>query len=204
MIWAGKDVLRDEVTAFKKDRIVAAAGQLFFEKGYALTTLDDVAQFLSVTKPSIYQHFSSKLELLSAVCGMTTAYASGIAQLALNETGSPRDRLSRLVTTLALEVMEGRIALAVCFREEKHLPPAGLRRLQDDRRRFNRALTLLLEEGCAKGEFTIGDVNSTSQAITGLTTWIFTWYRPNGPMSQADIAGEAATLALRLVGAKPL
>jgi len=60
------------------------------------TTLDDVAQFLSVTKPSIYQHFSSKLKLFSAVSGMTTAYASGIAQLALNETGSPTERLSQI------------------------------------------------------------------------------------------------------------
>ena len=197
-------MLRDEITAFKKDRIIAAAGQLFFEKGYALTTLDEVAQVLSVTKPSIYQHFSSKLELLSAVCGMTTAFASGIAQLALDEAGSPTDRLARMVTTLALEVMEGRIALAVCFREEKHLPPAGLRRLQDDRRRFKRALRLLLQEGCAKGEFTIGDMNSASQAITGLTTWIFMWYRPDGTMQQGEIAAEAATLALRLVGVRPL
>jgi len=194
-------VLKDEVIAYKKERIIDAAGQLFFEKGYALTTLDDIAAALSVRKPFLYQFFAGKLELLSEVCGKTTAYASSIAQSALDGAGSPTVRLSRMVRALALEIIKGRIALAVCFREEKHLPPEGLRRLQDDRRRFIRALRLLLEEGRGKGEFSFPDANATAQAITGMTTWIYIWYRPDGAMQPDELAAETAAMALRLVGA---
>ena len=194
--------MRDEVIAFKRDRVIDAAERLFFEKGYALTTLDEIAQSLSVRKPFIYQFFSSKLELLSAVCEKTTAYASSIAQLAVDETGSPKARLSRMITSLALEVIKGRMALAVCFREEKHLPPAGLRRLQDDRRRFSRALRRLLDEGKAGNEFAFADVNTAAQAITGMTTWLYAWYQPDGPKQPAVIADEIATLAIRLVEAR--
>jgi AcrR family transcriptional regulator len=196
------DMLRDEIFNLKKNHILDVAGQLFYDRGYALTTLDEIAQGLGVTKPILYQFFPSKIEILSGVCGRTTAFAGGIAQLALDEEGSPTRRLTNMVHLLALEVIKGRIALAVCFREEKHLPPDGLKRLQDDRRKFNRALRLLLEQGQAAGEFTVRDVTVALQAITGLATWIYTWYQPGGKLTPEAIANESVVLVLRLVGAQ--
>jgi AcrR family transcriptional regulator len=198
------DHLRDEIFNLKKNHILDVAGQLFYDRGYALTTLDEIAQRLGVTKPVLYQFFPSKIEILSGVCGRTTAFAGGIAQLALDEEGSPTRRLTSLVQMLALEVIQGRISLAVCFREEKHLPADGLKRLQDDRRKFNRALRLLLKQGQDAGEFAIGDPTVALQAITGLATWIYTWYRPGGKLTPAAIADESVALVLRLVGAQPV
>ena len=43
--------IRDEVTALKRERTLGAAVDLFYEKGYENTTLDEVAERLGVTKP---------------------------------------------------------------------------------------------------------------------------------------------------------
>jgi AcrR family transcriptional regulator len=55
----------------RRDQLFAVALELFAERGYRATTMDDIAEAAGVTKPLLYQHFSSKralyLELVDAV-----------------------------------------------------------------------------------------------------------------------------------------
>ena len=60
--------MRDEIQAFKRERILQEAVSLFYERGFTGTTLDDIAHQLGVTKPFIYTHFRSKTDLLAAIC----------------------------------------------------------------------------------------------------------------------------------------
>jgi len=48
-------------------RILDAAYELFYRMGFARVSVDDVAAFAEVTKRTLYYHFRSKDELLSAV-----------------------------------------------------------------------------------------------------------------------------------------
>jgi AcrR family transcriptional regulator len=47
-------------------RILESAYSLFLEKGYRHTTMDDIANSLSMSKKTLYKYFPGKLELLSA------------------------------------------------------------------------------------------------------------------------------------------
>ncbi|MGA0597707.1 TetR/AcrR family transcriptional regulator [Enterovirga sp. CN4-39] len=194
--------LKEEALEFKKNRILEVASELFFRKGFTRTTLEEIATALSVTKPFIYQYYATKADLLADVCLRTTALAAERARLARENRGTPTERLRRFVNSLAHEVIKGRIYLAVYFREEQHLPEAARLKLQEDHRRFNRALMDLLEEGRASGEFTISDPLVAMQAITGMTTWAFFWFRPDGRLTAEAVADEMALLAMRAVGAR--
>lgn len=194
--------LKKEALEFKKSRILEVAGELFFDQGFTRTTLDQIASALSVTKPFIYQFYATKADLLADVCLRTTALAADRARLARENRGTPTERLRCFVNNLAHEVIKGRIYLAVYFREEQHLPEEAKLRLQDDHRRFNRALRELLEEGQASGEFSISDPLVAMQAITGMTTWAFFWFRPDGRLTADAVADEMALLAMRSVGAR--
>lgn len=69
----------------RRRQLFAVALALFAERGYRATTMDDVAEAAGVTKPLVYQHFSSKRalylelvdsvarELLEALAGATAA-----------------------------------------------------------------------------------------------------------------------------------
>lgn len=50
-----------------KSRIVSAAWQLFYEKGYNGTTVDDIIALSGTSKGSFYYYFSSKDELLNTL-----------------------------------------------------------------------------------------------------------------------------------------
>ena len=51
----------------RRELIEAAAARLFAERGYAGTTLDDIAAEAHVTKPMVYRHFDSKKALCLAL-----------------------------------------------------------------------------------------------------------------------------------------
>ena len=55
----------------RRQQLVATALELFARRGYRSTTMDDIAEAAGVTKPLVYQHFSSKralyLELVNSI-----------------------------------------------------------------------------------------------------------------------------------------
>ena len=55
----------------RRQQLVAVALELFARRGYRATTMDDIAEAAGVTKPLVYQHFSSKralyLELVDSI-----------------------------------------------------------------------------------------------------------------------------------------
>jgi len=55
---------RSESKARTRRRLIAEAERLFVEKGYAATSLEQVARAAEVTKGAIYGHFANKEELL--------------------------------------------------------------------------------------------------------------------------------------------
>src|SRR5436190_22198533 len=63
--------------------ILDASAVMFHEKGYDRTSLDDIAKALSVTKPSLYYHFSNKEEILLEC--VTAAYVHLQEEIALRD-----------------------------------------------------------------------------------------------------------------------
>ncbi|MGH3818112.1 MAG: TetR/AcrR family transcriptional regulator, partial [Pseudonocardiaceae bacterium] len=54
---------RDE----RRAQLLAAATDVFVNNGYHATVMDDIAERAGVSKPVLYQHFPSKLELYLAL-----------------------------------------------------------------------------------------------------------------------------------------
>jgi AcrR family transcriptional regulator len=50
-----------------RERILDTAAELFAERGYAGTSIRDIAERLDVTKAALYYHFTSKSEILHAL-----------------------------------------------------------------------------------------------------------------------------------------
>ena len=52
-------------------RILDAAQQLFLERGFHSTSIDEIAETAPASKPTIYAHFPGKEALFTAVVGRT-------------------------------------------------------------------------------------------------------------------------------------
>ena len=193
--------MRDEILAYKRDRILQEAVKLFYERGFTGTTLDDIAAELGVTKPFIYTHFRSKVELLAALCQPTIEMSLEAVAKAAEAPGTPTERLYRAMADFAKVVLQRQANIAIFFREEKNLSREALDAINMLRKKFDRDLSGLLREGVAVGEFAIPDVNVTALALGGMISWAYTWHRPEGRLSLDDVCGTLADLALKMVGA---
>src|SRR5215469_14567836 len=175
---------------------------LAYERGFTGTTLDDIAAELGVTKPFIYTHFRSKTDLLAALCKPTIELSLEAVQRAAKSTGSPTQRLHRAIADFTQVVLSRQANIAIYFREEKNLAPDALTEINALRKKFDRVLSNLLNEGIAAGEFDITDVNLAALAIGGMISWAYTWHRPEGRLAIDDMCQRMADLALQMVGAR--
>lgn len=195
--------IRDEVAALKRERTIAAAVELFYERGYENTTLDAVAERLGVTKPFIYAHFSAKTELLAEICSRGIASSLAAMDSVLRLDRAPAEKLAELGRRFVTAVLESQKHIAIFAREEKNLPPKDFERISAMRRDFDRKLSDLLAEGAASGEFRLADARLTALAIGGMVSWAYVWYRANGRLTLAELAEEMSALVLALAGAAP-
>jgi TetR/AcrR family transcriptional regulator, cholesterol catabolism regulator len=195
--------MRNEILAYKRERILEEAVKLFYERGFTGTTLDDIATELGVTKPFIYTHFRSKVQLLEAICRPTIEMSLEAIQQAAAMEGDATHRLHNGIVSFAQVILQRQANIAVYFREEKNLSKAGLDEINALRKRFDKTLSELLAEGEASGEFTIPDVSVAALAIGGMVSWAYTWHRPDGRLTVDEVCLNMGALALQMVGATP-
>jgi AcrR family transcriptional regulator len=89
----GNRLPRDE----RRGQLLQAASEVFVERGYHAAGMDEIADRAGVSKPVLYQHFSSKLELYLAVLAKHVEnLVSGVRQ-ALRTTTDNRQRLRAAV-----------------------------------------------------------------------------------------------------------
>jgi len=194
--------MRDEILAYKRERILEEAVKLFYERGFTGTTLDDIAAELGVTKPFIYTHFRGKVDLLAALCKPTIELSLEAVANAAAAPGSPTNRLHQAITDFTKVVLQRQANIAIYFREEKNLSAEGLAEINALRKRFDRVLSDLLAEGIASGEFDIPDPSLAALALGGMISWAYTWHRPGGRLTIDEMARQMADLALRMAGAR--
>jgi AcrR family transcriptional regulator len=75
--------------------IVEAASRLFATRGYANTSLDQVAAEAGVTKPIVYRHFHSKKELHLTLLALHRDELLGTLAEAMRAPGALADRVRR-------------------------------------------------------------------------------------------------------------
>jgi len=141
--------------------IVAAALELFVERGFAATKLADVARRAGVTKGTVYLYFDSKEALFKAVVRETIVpvIAQGEA-LAQSFAGSARELLEQLVREYWRLIGETKLAgIPKLMMAEAATFPELTRFYYDEVvTRGHRLMAGVIERGIKSGEFRSVDV----------------------------------------------
>jgi AcrR family transcriptional regulator len=96
MSFLGKLRFKDQAFKLREDAILDATTKLLAAKGFDLITMDDVAEAVGLSKPSLYKHFKSKEDLVTEA--MVRLVDEALAYLEkLPDTMSPLERLRSLL-----------------------------------------------------------------------------------------------------------
>ena len=81
----------------RRAQLLAAAKAVFVTQGYHAAAMDDIAVEAGVSKPVLYQHFPSKLELYLALLGESAADMVRLVRAALAATSDNHERVDNAV-----------------------------------------------------------------------------------------------------------
>lgn len=102
-----------EEAAITRATLLKTALSVFSAKGYAATTLDDVAKAAKVTRGAIYWHFKSKADLYNTLVQEFSARGDIVVQEAAGEGGTLIDILRRIFVRICTVIEEDKELRAV-------------------------------------------------------------------------------------------
>jgi AcrR family transcriptional regulator len=105
----------------RRETIIAAAAELFSERGFSGTGIDAIGEAAGITGPGVYRYFENKNQVLSEVASRgIEQLIAGVADI-VADTADPTDTLDALTQNLARSIVRNRAAYAVLLREQHHL-----------------------------------------------------------------------------------
>jgi AcrR family transcriptional regulator len=176
---------RDPAT--KREAILATAAQLFLEKSYGRTSLNDVAQRLSITKPAIYHYFRSKEHILVECYRLGTAMISETLDQIAAHCGTGLEKVAAFIDSYA-NIMTVNFGRCVMRLDEGDLSSDARAEIRARKKTVDRRLRSFIQEGIEDGSITPCDPKLAAFSIAGALNWICMWYEPGGALSPEEIA----------------
>jgi AcrR family transcriptional regulator len=141
---------------------------LFYERGYHATGMDEIGETAGVTGPAIYRHFTSKEDLLaSAVDRAITQIMARVHDIVEHADG-PEETLRELVHNFIRAALNKPALVSLVMSERRVLPPAVVATFDRASREhidsFVQALT------AARPKWTAGEVDLAVGAVFALLT----------------------------------
>jgi AcrR family transcriptional regulator len=184
---------RREPTTLRKElvreEILTKAADVFEKKGYAQTTILDVAQALDLSRSALYHYFKSKDEILEALVLEHTEHAAEQMELRLaGKNGSPTKQLHELLSGSINGRMTRGARLRVLDQLAAEMPADIKHKFDHGRRRVLDLYVRLIQSGIDAGELRAIDARTAALAILGIASWTSWWYSPAGRKSPEELA----------------
>jgi len=199
--WKNKKVRRRD-RALKREAVLRAAADLFNEKGFHSTSIDDVAQQLHVTKPTIYHYVENKDDILYQCIRLGIEATRKAVGEAARGDGPARERLRAAMRAHA-RIAARDFGMCVIRVGENSLTSERRNRIRRLRRDVDHVYRSLIREGIDEGSLAPCDPKIASFTIAAAIAWISRWYHADGPLSVDDIADQCVDLLMNGLARRP-
>jgi AcrR family transcriptional regulator len=195
------------VETSRRQAIEDVASDLFRERGYAATSIRDIARALSVQGASLYAHVTSKEDVLWAIVDRAASRFEAAAERAEAEAaarrpGDPAEAVAALVRA-HVEALTGDVDEAGVFVHEwRSLGPERRSDILARRDAYEARFRRYIQDGIAIGAFTITDPAIAAAALLSAINGVATWYDPTGRLPAGRIADHLVDLSLRMLSSQ--
>jgi AcrR family transcriptional regulator len=187
----------------REQEVLDVAARQFHERGYADTSVQDIADELGILKGSLYHYIEVKEDLLFRVLNQLHDDTQEILEQVAGAEGlDPLQRLELYVRRSVLFDLENLSRVAVYYNDYERLSPERRDLIVGRRRLHERWVAEVIAEAQADGDVDQSlDPRLMSNFIYGSVIWTYRWYRPRGRVSRDTVADQCVAFVLRgLVG----
>lgn len=177
----------------RPQELLAAALDLFVERGFAATRLDDVAKQAGVSKGTLYLYFTNKEELFKAVIRENMLPALGEAEEVVGHYEGPSAELFREIVLgwwerIGATKISGLTKLMMA--ESGNFPELSKFYHDEVISRSDAMIAGILERGIKRGEFRNIDTFQATKVIVAPVIMLMIWKHSYGPCQIEPISAQ--------------
>jgi AcrR family transcriptional regulator len=181
----------------RRSELLDVAIACFYEKGYAQTTLQDIADRMGFTKAAIYYYAKNKEELLVEIYSGIVEPAIANARALIDESEADAESDGATVFVALIEqhlrtFLSNVEANAVFEVQNVTLSDPAKKQIQALSREYNNILLDVCEKGMTDGSITAGNAVVKVNATIGMCNSAHRWYRPGGKFTVDEVIQELA------------
>lgn len=173
--------------ASKKEFILKKAAQMFREKGFAATSMRDLAEVVGIEAASLYNHIRSKNEMLESICfDVANRFTLFMDDLEMRELTAIK-KIETLLRFHIQQMFECFEEVMVSDREWKHLDEPYLSNFHNQRRTYRKRFAAIIEEGIRKNEINNVDAPTVVIIMLHAVNGIESWHRSKAKISEKEL-----------------
>ena len=178
------------------EAIRKAGVRLIFEHGYEAMSLRQLAAEVGIQAGSLYNHISTKQDLLFDLVQDHINDLLRELDLALEGKADPVEKLRAFVAFHVSYHMTRKREVFIANSELRSLEPKNYDAVVALRGAYEQRLAQILTDGASDGVFEVVDIQVATFAILALLTGLCTWYRPGGRLTRDAIIAAHEKLVL--------
>jgi TetR/AcrR family transcriptional regulator, cholesterol catabolism regulator len=173
--------------ASKKEIILQKAAAMFREKGFAATSMRDLAESVGIEAASLYNHIRSKNEILEAICFEVANRFTANLDAVEHTNQSSITKTESLLRFHIQQMINHYEEVYVSDREWKHLTEPFLSNFQNQRRTYRKRFAAIIEEGIQKKEIKKIDAATSVLIMLHAVSGIESWHRSTAKISASEL-----------------
>ncbi|WNV76624.1 TetR family transcriptional regulator [Geodermatophilus sp. DSM 44513] len=183
-------------------RCLAAALDLMASDGFNGTSMRDIARAAETSLSNLYNHFSSKSDVLVALLRDANDELLRRIRAELDTAGpGATERMAAGVRAYVTFSGECQTAAVLALSEFRYLRGEGRLAVVEARDTTESIFRRVIVDGVRTGEFRTPHPDGATRAIVSVCAAVPTWYRPDGPLSLAELADVHVRYVLAMLEA---
>ena len=178
------------------EAIRKAGVRLIYEHGYEAMSLRQLAAEVGIQAGSLYNHISTKQDLLFDLVQDHINDLLRELDLALEGKADPVEKLRSFVAFHVTYHMTRKREVFIANSELRSLDAKNYDAVVALRGVYEQRLSQILIDGVSDGDFEVVDIQVATFAILALLTGLCTWYRPGGRLTRDAIISAHEKLVL--------
>lgn len=180
-----------------ENEIFEKATRLFAERGFAGTSLQDVADEMGISRSALYYYVKSKDELLAKlVTEITEGPAAEMREVADRPDLDPIGKLRAIARLIVVRRATQPARFRLLIRSEAELPADLAKAHETGRKAVLKTLTAIIDVGIVAGQLRPVDPRVAALGVLGQCNWVAWWFHPDGRDSVDAIADQLADMAV--------
>lgn len=186
--------------ATTEQRIIDAATEMFYERGYHGTTMREIAAGVGIKAGSLYNHFPSKQDILVRIGEEATRPLYDGALARLEGVEDVEDRLHELIVWHVAYHCEFRHPCRVIDTQLHVLDRESRTAIVELRDAYEELLRDILVRGQKEGRWYVEDVHVIAIGISTMCTEVDAWYREGGRLAPEALGAVFADFVRKGLG----